>query len=47
MSELETKSKAEVEDFTGELSDEALDREQEGGKSCACPNMCMSELFIL
>ena len=34
MSELEMKTEAEVEDFTDELSDEALDRE---GLSYACP----------
>ena len=33
MSELEMKTEAEVEDFTDELSDEALDR-AEG--ACAC-----------
>ena len=40
MSELETKSKAEEEeeDFTDELSDEALDREHAGVMSCVCPN---------
>jgi hypothetical protein len=32
MTELEMKTEAEVEDFTGELSDEALDR-VEGGVS--------------
>ena len=36
MSELETKAQAEVEEFTDELSDEALDREQsEGGRGQA------------
>ena len=35
MSELEMKTEAEVEDFTDELSDEALDR-AEGGILCAC-----------
>ena len=29
MNDLETKTEAEVEDFTDELSDEALDREEE------------------
>ncbi len=33
MSELEMKTEAEVEDFTDELSDEALDRE--GATFCA------------
>ena len=37
MSELEMKTEAEVEDFTDELSDEALDR-AEGGYSHACGN---------
>ena len=32
MSEIETTNEVEVEAFTDELSDEALDREQEGGK---------------
>ena len=31
MTELEMKTEAEVEDFTDELSDEALDRHQGGG----------------
>ena len=35
MSELEMKTEAEVEDFTDELSDEALDRE--GGRLCVTP----------
>ena len=34
MSEMEMKTEAEVEDFTDELSDEALDRAK--GGSCAC-----------
>ena len=34
MSELEMKTEAEVEDFTDELSDEALDRAE--GASCGC-----------
>ena len=33
MTELEMKTEAEVEDFTDELSDEALDR-AEGASSC-------------
>jgi hypothetical protein len=32
MSEMEMTNDSETEDFTDELSDEALDREQEGGK---------------
>ena len=35
MSEMEMKTEAEVEDFTDELSDEALDR-AEGAFSCNC-----------
>ena len=35
MSELEMKTEAEVEDFTDELSDEALDRAE--GYFCAVP----------
>ena len=37
MSELETKNEAEpeTEDFSDELSDEALDREQGEGRHCA------------
>ena len=34
MSELEMKTEAEVEDFTDELSDEALDRAE--GYVCGC-----------
>ena len=34
MSELEMKTEAEVEDFTDELSDEALDRAE--GAICGC-----------
>ena len=34
MSELEMKTEAEVEDFTDELSDEALDRAE--GAYCGC-----------
>ena len=36
MSELEMKTEAEVEDFTDELSDEALDRAEGAFGSCAC-----------
>ncbi len=39
MSELEMKTEAEVEDFTDELSDEALDR-AEGGMCCVVPLPC-------
>ena len=44
MSELEMKTEAEVEDFTDELSDEALDR-AEGGDAAMlynCSLMCMA-----
>jgi hypothetical protein len=34
MTELEMKDDVETEEFTDELSDEALDREQGGGKAC-------------
>ena len=34
MSELEMKTEAEVEDFTDELSDEALDRAEGAGPCC-------------
>ena len=40
MSELEMKTEAEVEDFTDELSDEALDRAEGaftlGDRPCSC-----------
>ena len=36
MSELEMKTEAEVEDFTDELSDEALDRAKGQTISCVC-----------
>ena len=39
MSELEMKTEAEVEDFTDELSDEALDRGNELG--CGCVNLTL------
>ena len=35
MTELEMKNDVETEEFTDELSDEALDREQGGGKASA------------
>ena len=35
MSEMKMTSEAEVEDFSDELSDEALDR-AEGARGCAC-----------
>ena len=42
MSELEMKTEAEVEDFTDELSDEALDRAEGARLSCgaACVGGC-------
>jgi hypothetical protein len=36
MTELEMTTEAEVEDFTDELSDEALDRAEGGSIGCAC-----------
>ena len=39
MSELEMKTEAEVEDFTDELSDEALDR-AEGASALPCYTVC-------
>ena len=39
MSELEMKTEAEVEDFTDELSDEALDR-AEGAVLCTSTGAC-------
>jgi hypothetical protein len=36
MSEMEIKTEVEVEDFTDELSDEALDRAEGGSIGCAC-----------
>ena len=38
MTELEMTTEAEVEDFTDELSDEALDRAE--GALCAPPSWC-------
>jgi len=38
MSEMEMKDDVETEEFTDELSDEALDR-QEGGKHYSTPSM--------
>ena len=35
MTELETKTEAEMDDFTDELSDEALDRQQGASKLCS------------
>ena len=40
MSELEMKTEAEVEDFTDELSDEALDRAEGALSSPACMCSC-------
>jgi hypothetical protein len=36
MSEMENKNDVVTEEFTDELFDEALDREQGGGKGCRC-----------
>jgi Na+-translocating ferredoxin:NAD+ oxidoreductase RnfC subunit len=38
MTELEMKTEAEVEDFTDELSDEALDRAEGAFYSACCPS---------
>ena len=40
MSELEMKTEAEVEDFTDELSDEALDRAEGAYTGCASMVPC-------
>ena len=42
MTELKMKTEAEVEDFTDELSDEALDRAEGGAASgpCQCSGAC-------
>ena len=40
MSELEMKTEAEVEDFTDELSDEALDRAGAGATACFHAVVC-------
>ena len=39
MTELEMTTEAEVEDFTDELSDEALDRAE--GFTCSSPTCCV------
>ena len=41
MSELEMKTEAEVEDFTDELSDEALDRPEGAFSSVTLPGGCL------
>ena len=43
MTELETKTEAEMDDFTDELSDEALDREQGEGRLCPCMSGSQSD----
>ena len=40
MTELEMTTEAEVEDFTDELSDEALDRAEGAACSCGFPAIC-------
>ena len=40
MSELEMKTEAEVEDFTDELSDEALDRAEGAEGALVCGVVC-------
>ena len=37
MSELEMKDDVDTEDFTDELSDESLDREENSDRACSCP----------
>ncbi len=37
MSELEMNNEVETEEFTDELSDEALDREEYRDRACSCP----------
>ena len=44
MTELEMKTEAEVEDFTDELSDEALDRAE--GAVCAGTAACLLRLSL-
>ena len=46
MTEFETKTEAEMEDFADELSDEALDREQGGGKASS-PSGARSAAVLL
>ena len=41
MSEIEMTNEVETEEFTDELSDEALDREQDGGGKRSC-EFCLS-----
>ena len=41
MSELEMKTEAEVEDFTDELSDEALDRAEGASWACTVVPSCV------
>jgi hypothetical protein len=42
MFELEMKNDVEAEEFSDELSDEALDRDEDGGKASVGPNYCRS-----
>ena len=44
MTELEMKTEAEVEDFTDELSDEALDRAEGASVTAGCGAATMSNL---
>jgi hypothetical protein len=51
MSEMETKDDVETEAFTDDLSDEALDREQGGGKysvlsRCGCPGLVPADELL-
>ncbi len=46
MSEMEKKNDVETEEFTDELSDEALDREEGGSRNCSsfyCACSCWAE----
>ena len=42
MTDIETKIEVETEDFTEELSDEALDREGARAAVCGCGVICAS-----
>jgi hypothetical protein len=46
MSESDLKTEAEIEDFGDELSDEALDREQGGGRFCPRCQSCGGASFV-
>ena len=46
MSEIDLKTEAEIEDFSDELSDEALDREQGEGRYTARCGSCGGASFV-